>query len=174
MASTQSAKHADQRFRDEERLFRRVLRRNLKPDGKATFLAFELPDMSVNREKHSTAEEARRGFRPEDWGVVSIRVSDMPPRESVPQASHSYTFRARHVPQIGNFAHSEIRVWREGSGEILITDRQVAHFIEDDPDRECQRAGPDMLDPDFHMRWRKRIEWRCQADLRPSDETASS
>lgn len=172
MSATPPPVHANQSFRDGERLFRRVLGRHMKPDGRATFLAFELPDMSVNREEHSTAEQTRKGFRPEDWGVVSIRVSDMPPRQSLPQAEHSYRFRARHVPEIGNYAHSEIRVWREGVTEVLLTQRAAGDFAAEDPDRECARAGVDMLDPDFHMRWRKRLEWRCRSELRPSDAEA--
>ncbi len=166
-------RHPDQNFRDHERLFRRVHRDNMKADGKASFLAFELPDMSVNREDYGAAEEARKGFRPEDWGVVSIRVGDMPPRQSVPHMSHSYTFRARHVPEIGNFAHSEVRVWREnGQVVVLISMRQASDFSPTDPDRETPRSGVGLLDPDFHMRWRKRLEWNCQPELRPEGEAA--
>lgn len=141
----------------------------MKPNGKASFLAFELPDMSVNREDYSTAEDALRGFRPEDWGVVCIKVGDMPPRESVPQINHSYRFRARHVPEVGNFAHSEVRVWREDSAvALLITTREADDFSATDPDRDAARTGVESLDPDFHMRWRKRLEWRCQPELRPT------
>ena len=115
--------------------------------------------MSVNREEYGTAAEARRGFRPEDWGVVSILVRDMPPRESLPQAEHSYCFRARYVPEVGNIAHSEVRVWREdGAAVTLITSRLTEDFPPEDPDRECPQALPDLLNPDFHMRWRKRLE----------------
>jgi len=114
----------------------------MKPDGKATFLAFELPDMSVDREDYSTPADARKGFRPEDWGVVSIRVGAMPPRESLPQINHSYRFRARHVPEVGNFAHSEVRVWREsGAVAVLITMRGTEEFLAADPDRESPRAA---------------------------------
>jgi hypothetical protein len=174
MATTQPPPHADQNFRGVERLFRRVHRDNIKPDGKASFLAFELPDMSVNREDYSTAAEARRGFLPENWGVVSIKVGDMPPRESVPQIAHSYRFRARHAPEAGNFAHSEVRVWREdGEVVVLVTTRLVEDFLPTDPDREEPRAGVVSLDPDFHMRWRKKLEWRCQPELRPMDDMAS-
>jgi hypothetical protein len=55
-------------------------------------LGFELPDMSFNRENDSTAEEARKGFRPDDWGVASVTVRDMAPRESVAHIAHSYRF----------------------------------------------------------------------------------
>ncbi len=49
----------DQSFSNTERLYRRVRRNNVGRDGKATFLAFALPDTSVNREKH--ARRRRRG-----------------------------------------------------------------------------------------------------------------
>jgi hypothetical protein len=173
MATTSPSRQPNQNFRDIERLFRRVHRANVKPDGRASFLAFELPDMSVNREEYSTAEEARKGFRPEDWGVVSIRVEDIPLRESLRHVNHDYRFRARHVPEVGNFSHSEVRVWREdGVVALLITTRQTEEFLTTDPDRESPRTGTDSLDPDFHMRWRKRLEWRCHAELRPIDEVA--
>jgi hypothetical protein len=173
MARMQPPRHPNQAFRDVERLFRRVYRDHIKSDGRAQFWAFELPDMSVNRETFSTAEDTRRGFRPEDWGVVSITVGDMPPRESLAHINHSYRFRARHVPDPGNFAHSEVRVWREEDRlAVLVTTRRLEDFSATDPDRDLPRAGPELLDPDFHMRWRKRLEWRCQPELRPTDEAA--
>ena len=127
--------------------------------------------MSANREEHGTAEDTRKGFRPDCWGVVSITVGDIPPREVLAHVEHSYRFRVRHVPIDGNFAHSEIRVWREnGAGAVLITIRQPGEFLNTDPDREMPRVGLELLDPGFHMRWRKRLEWRCQPELRPTDE----
>ena len=181
MAKHQPDSHPDQTFLDTERLFRRVLRKDMKPNGKARFLAFELPDMSVNRERFSTAEEARRGFRVEDWGVVSFLVRDIPPRVVLDQASHSYTFRPRHVPEPGNFAHAEARVWRvDGADAVLVTRRTENEFLADDPDRLHPRIDPDdpdppvtALDPDFHMRWRKQIEWKCQPELRPEGDEGS-
>src|SRR5262249_28078841 len=148
MATTPPPRHPDQNVRDVERLFRRVRRENMKPDGKASFLACELSDMSVNREAYSTAADARRGFPAQEWGVVSIRVRDMPPRESLPQINHSYRFRARHVPEVGNFAHSEVRVWREhGAVALLITTRQTEEFLPTDPGWESPRTGTESLDP---------------------------
>lgn len=168
MPSTQPLRHIDQVFLDAERLFRRVGIQNLKPDGKATFLAFELPDMSVTRERCAGAEEARKGFRPEEWGVVSLLAGDLPPREVVLHHSHSYFFRARHVPEVGVFAHSEVRIWREdGEDQVLVTNRPLDKCSPDDPDREIPRTAPAALDPQFHMKWRKRIEWRCKPELKP-------
>jgi hypothetical protein len=125
--------------------------------------------MSVNRERFGTAEDARKGFRHEDWGVVSVLVKDLPPRVAVPNVSHSYLFRPRHVPHDGNFAHSEVRVWKDDSrSQILITERHASDFDADDPDAGEIRANASALDPNFHMRWRKRIEWCCRSELRPS------
>lgn len=181
MAKHQFDSHPDQTFPDTERLFRRVVRKHLKPDGKADMLAFDLPDMSVNRERFSTAEDTRKGFRVEDWGVVSFLVRDIPPRETLPHATHSYAFRPRHVPEPGNFAHSEVRVTREdGATAVLVTRRRTEEFTDADPDRDTPRIDPDApdppvtaLDPDFHMRWRRRIAWRCKPELRPEGDEGS-
>jgi len=172
--SAKPTEHIDQSFPDTERLFRRCHRDNMKPDGRATIFAFELPDLSVNRDRHSTAEEARKGFRPEDWGVVSISVKNLPPREQLPHGTRSYRFRPRHVPVVGNFSHSEVRVWRvdsvrdEDEPGFLVTIRAADDFDEDDPDRDSERRGLDFLEPDFHLRWRKRMEWACEAEVRPT------
>jgi len=172
MASKQPPTHVDQTFLDGERLFHRVLRRNMTPDGKATLSAFGLPDMSVNRGRFSSAAGTRQGFRPEDWGVVSITVAQMPPRESILHVAHSYTFRARHVPEPDNFSHSEIRVWRvDGNVVVLVTVRFAEQFAEDDPDKAETLSDSSALAPDFHMRWRKRLARSCRPELRPLDET---
>ena len=149
----------DQSFSNTERLYRRVRRNNVGRDGKATFLAFALPDMSVNREKHGTAEAARQGYDKADWGVAAFLVADIPPRTNVPHIDQFYALLARHVPKPGNFAHSEVRVWRKvAQVSVLITDRNKGDFRSDDPDRNTPRdASAALLDPDFHMRWRKRI-----------------
>ena len=128
MSSNQPEQHPNQTFLDSELLFRRVHRLNMKLDGRASFLAFELPDMSVNRERLGTVEESLKGFRPQDWGVVSFQVADIPPREVLLHTAHCYYFRARHVPEPGNFAHSEIRVWREDNSiRVLVTFRLASY-----------------------------------------------
>lgn len=140
--------------------------------GRITLLAFRLPDMSCNRETLSTAEETRKGMS--EWGVAAFQVRDIPPREQIPHQAHWYTFLARHVPVPGNYAHCEVRVWRVEGGSVLITPRQDADFGEGDPDRDCQRGLPeDMLDPDFHLRWRKRLAKRSQLVLGPREQNTA-
>ncbi len=127
--------------------------------------------MSVNRELYGTAEETRKGFKPAEWGVVSLLVKDLPPRKALPHVAHSYHLRPRHVPENGNPAHSEVRVWREDTGEkVLISDRTADQFEEGDPDREERRSGSDQLEAEFHLRWRKQMEWRCKSALKPDDD----
>jgi hypothetical protein len=115
--------------------------------------------MSVNREKHSTAEEARRGYNKTDWGVAAFIVADIPPRTNWAHIAQIYRLLARHVPETGNFPHSEVRVWRKAEEVfVLITNREDGDFRPDDPDRETPRGtAAAVLDPDFHMRWRKHI-----------------
>jgi hypothetical protein len=149
----------DQSFAGTERLFHRVRRNNIRRDGKASFLAFTLPDMSVNREKYSTAEETRRGYGSADWAVAAFVVADIPPRTNWAHIAQIYRLLARHVPEPGNLAHSEVRVWRKVEESfVLITDREGDDFEDGDPDREDPRdTAAVLLDPDFHMRWRKHI-----------------
>src|SRR5437588_792984 len=125
----------DQAFPDNERLFRRVHRDNVKAIGKPTSLAFELPDMSVNRERHSSPEDARRGFHKADWGVIALLVSDIPARAEWKHVAHVFRLLPRHVPIKGNHAHSEVRVWKAVEAVlVLITGRADHDFDDHDPD----------------------------------------
>jgi hypothetical protein len=159
MANKPQPKQPDQSFPETERLFHRIRRNNVGRDGKATFLAFALPDMSVNREQHSTAEETRKGYDPADWGVVGFLVADIPPRTNWAHIADIYRLLARHVPEAGNYSHSEVRVWRMVDNVFkLITSRVSEDFQASDPDRgEPRDTAAALLDPDFHMRWRKHI-----------------
>jgi hypothetical protein len=137
-------------------------------------MAFELPDMSVNRERYSSDEEARKGFHAWDWGVVAFFVGDIPPRESWVHVAHLYSLVPRHVPIGGNFSHTEVRVWRtDGEHPVLITYRGLADFEATDRDRESLLGPPpDLLDPAFHLRWRKHISLASKPVLGLADPPA--
>jgi len=169
MANNPQPKGPDQSFAETERLFHRVRQNNIGRHGKATFLAFALPDMSVNRERDSTAENARSGFEKPDWGVAAFVVKDIPPDGGWAHGLQTYLLRPRHVPEPGNFPHSEVRVWRAvQTVSTLITTRDEKDFGERDPDREEPRGTPEaLLDPDFHMRWRKHIALASKMVLPP-------
>jgi hypothetical protein len=87
--------------------------------------------MSVNREKYSEPEDARRGYDEADWGVVAFTVADIPPRVDWAHMAQTYRLRPRHVPEPGNYSHSEVRIWRKLE-EIfkLITERKPEEFAE--------------------------------------------
>jgi hypothetical protein len=159
MAKKPHSKPPNQFFSKTEQLFRRVQRERIRGGGKVRMLAFELPDMSVNRERYSTAEEARRGHDKGRWGVAVFTVADIPPRTTWVQVADKYRLAPRHVPEPGNYSHSEVRVWRNLKGTfVLITDRKGADVNPDDPDRnDVRNISASLLDPDFHMRWRKHI-----------------
>jgi hypothetical protein len=159
MANKHLPDPANQHFPPTELLFRRVRRENVRRGGKATFLAFALPDMSVNRGRDGAAEDARKGFSPIDWAVASFDVAAIPPRSDWFHLVQVYQLCARHVPEPNNHSHSEVRVWRHiEECWTLITARSGEEFLESDPDRESPRNTPEvLLDPDFHMRWRKHI-----------------
>ncbi|HYV38923.1 MAG TPA: hypothetical protein VE988_24780 [Gemmataceae bacterium] len=152
-------------------MFRRVRQENLKRDGKPTLFAFELPDMSVNRERFGTAEEARSGFDQQQWGVAAFLVMDIPPRVAWTHLAQVYNLLPRHIPTNSNFAHTEVRVRRWVENElVLITHRTTADFDDGDPDRNAQSGLPGaLLDPDFHMRWRKHIAKASTAVVLPME-----
>jgi hypothetical protein len=126
----------DLEFLDDELLFRRVSPENL--DGNEVSIgAFELPDMSVIREKYG-----RPGFLLLDdefksWGVVAFRVRDIAPNRVIWHGPLVYTLEPRHVPLKYNYPHSEEWVFHDG-----------VHI--------CRSAkNEQLLDPDFHLRWRE-------------------
>src|ERR1700722_18814569 len=102
MASKSQPRRSDQSFSEQEQLFRRVRQENFKRDGKPTLLAFDLPDMSVNREQFGTAEDSLQGFNPLDWGIVAFLVRDIPPRATWTHVAQLYSLLPRHVPVGGN------------------------------------------------------------------------
>lgn len=169
----QPTANPNQHFAPTERLFRRVHRASLLANGKPTLLAFELPDMSCNRELESTAEATRKGFRPEDWGVVAFLVGDIPPRDTLLHLAAAYRLLPRHIPDRDNFSHTEVRVWHIGGNSLLITNR--TEMVADDPDRNSVLGLPEeLLDPDFHLRWRKRLSKRAGIAAMPEMVTENA
>ncbi len=169
MGTNPQPKRPYQHFPEEEQLFCRVHKENIRP-GKVSLLAFRLPDMSVNREKECNAEDARKGHYPEDWGVASILVSDIPPREPIAHVAQIYLLLPRHVPMLGNYAHSEVRVWlKDSEVQRLITDRSDEEFEDDDPDKDDPRCAIHEMDPDFHLRWRKQMARKCKVVVMPKE-----
>ena len=129
----------DPDFAADEILFRRFRPEDFEK-GEVPPEAFELPDMSVNREKYGPAdwlllEEAFRA-----WGVAGFRVRDIPHDEALLHLGViAYVLRPEHVPLKFNYPHSEIRIFRDGV-------------------RICKNhANLELLEPEFHIRWRERL-----------------
>lgn len=129
-------RHPDPVFADDELLYRRFSPENL--DGNDVSLAaFELPDMSVIREKYGGPRYLLLDDEFAGWGVVAFRVRDIPPRRAIWHGPLVYTLEPHHVPLKYNYPHSEVWVFHEG-----------VHV--------CRSANNEyLLDPDFHLRWRE-------------------
>jgi hypothetical protein len=154
-----------------ERIYYRVHPDNIDC-GKVKWESLTLPDMSVNRGNFDGAKEARKVYR--EWAVASFLVSDIPNRQRQAFTTHDYLMRLRHDPVDGFYSHSEIRVWRcESDLERFITDKTDEQFCSDDPDIALVRhPSSEWLDPDFHMKWRRRMARICEVPFGPRPELA--
>lgn len=124
-------------------------------DGGVAAEAFRPPDMSVNRGSLGPPEWT---ILTEDdeyvlWGVASFRVEQIPTGvEMIHLGKIIFTFRPEHVPLKKNYPHSEIWVFRDG-----------AHIC-------IQNRNTDLLDPEFHMRWRERLSQLAHVIIQPTEE----
>jgi hypothetical protein len=74
--------------------------------------ALRFPDFSVNRAKYSLPEDV---LIPDyqTWGIAAFQVKDIPPDQKS-DASTTYTWGVIHDPNVDNYAHSEIRTYKNG------------------------------------------------------------
>ncbi len=124
------------RFDPAEHLFRRVpLSIWDDPTERPGPEAVELPDMSVGRSKFGHAEWVRfdvvNGQHYEDWGILGVLVSDIPPR-FWDLGVFQYTFVPCHDPEERDYPHSEVRAYNNGVHIRLA----------------------DALPEDIHLKWR--------------------
>jgi hypothetical protein len=137
-------------FTDNERLFRRF-----RPDdfdgGEVVAEAFELPDMSVNREKYGLPHWLLLDEESAGWGVAGFRVKDIPRgKDLLHLGIIVYVLHAEHIPLRLNYPHSEVRIYRDGNRICRENDNLA------------------LLAPEFHLRWRERISRVCQVVIQPS------
>lgn len=99
---------ADQEFSREERLFRRgTIHHPLDSEGFVLPPGVPFPDLSVNREKYSEPEDVLIGY-PVAVGVAAAVVGD------IPGEIDGYELLPIHDPEEANYAHTEVRAFREG------------------------------------------------------------
>ena len=146
-----NARPPDPVFADDELLFRRFSRENLD-GGEVSIAAFELPDMSVIRAKYGQPRFLLLDEQFKEWGVVAFRVRDIPPNRAILHGPLVYTLEPRHVPLKYNYPHSEVWIFHEG-----------AHI--------CREASNEnLLDPDFHLRWRECLVLASHIKVFPAHE----
>lgn len=136
-------------FADTEILFRRFRPDDFDAGGVAPE-AFELPDMSVNREKYGPSEWLLLDDGFADWGVGAFYVEDIPrDEELLHRGVITYVLRPEHVPLRCNFPHSEVRVFRDNA-------------------RICRENNNlYLLEPEFHLRWRERLSQASWIAIQP-------
>jgi hypothetical protein len=119
----------DNQFDDDEKLYRRFLPNHPTQDIFQIERYQFYPAMSVNRERYSEPHDVLydkvlngQGF--DDWGVTYIRVKqalllfNTSPLYTVQgnksTADVTYTVSVEHHPEEDNYAHSEIRILKDG------------------------------------------------------------
>jgi hypothetical protein len=99
-------------FEPQERLFFRLPPDiDIGPDDKPDASCIKYPDMSVNREKESEPDDVIFGFS--GWGVAAFMVADVPPPLKS-EGGPEFTYKVEHVPLENNYAHSEVRTYKDG------------------------------------------------------------
>lgn len=136
-------------FADTEILFRRF-----RPDdfdaGSVAPEAFELPDMSVSREKYGPPGWLLLDDDFSGWGVGAFYVEDIPRGEQLlHRGVIAYVLVPEHIPLRHNYPHSEVRIYRDDA-------------------RICRENGNvDRLEPEFHLRWRERLSQASWIAIQP-------
>jgi hypothetical protein len=112
----------DDEFQQSELLFFRCKHDEVLATDQIKPSAVHFPDQSVNREKYSRHRDV---LLPDGspkseawilWGVARVYVRDIP-TEMKSSGSISYQFTVEHDPQEENYAHSELRVYKNGQRE---------------------------------------------------------
>jgi hypothetical protein len=137
-------------FADVERLFRRFRPEDFD-GGEVAAEAFELPDMSINREKYGPPDWLLLDEDFVGWGVAGFKVKDIPRGEEMLHLGVIvYVLQVEHVPLRLNYPHSEVRIYRGGN-------------------RICRdNDNLPLLAPEFHLRWRERLCRVCRVVIQPT------
>ncbi|MTJ22697.1 hypothetical protein FJR06_15770 [Dolichospermum sp. UHCC 0352] len=102
----------DMSFDENEKLYNRCQKEHINGE-RLLPTGIKFPDWSVNREKYSDPEDV---LVPNffDWGIAQFKVSDVPEQIESP-GNIKYDFRVEHDPTEDNYAHSEVRTYKDGN-----------------------------------------------------------
>lgn len=122
MRMYRNGRPADPDFTPAEELYFRCMRDSIDEGGRIKKANIHPPDQSVNREKYSCCTDvllpdgSPRSKAWVLWGVVAIRVEDLPPETRSP-GGIAYRFTVEHDPWEDNYGHAELRVYKDGQRE---------------------------------------------------------
>jgi hypothetical protein len=112
----------DAQFDQFEKLFLRCQKEWIDQHGQVKPANIHFPDQSVNRERYSKprdvllAVDTRGSASFLLWGVAFVQVADIP-HPMVSEGNVQYQFTVEHDPLEHNYAHSELRVYKNGVRE---------------------------------------------------------
>lgn len=114
-------------FEQEEKLYRRCVESDRDPEypDRIQNAKIQFPDMSVNRSKYSEVEDVKLAIAYKDanwdkYGVYYFKVEDIPinPPPHISKTSPTtWSWAVSHVPYEANYAHSEVRTYKNGNYE---------------------------------------------------------
>jgi len=145
-----NGRQPDPHFDETEQLYRRFSRDCL--DGEEIAIAaVELPDMSVIRQKYGSPEWLLLEDEFANWGVLYFLVRDIPPKQAIwHDGVIRFVLEPTHVPFKHNYPHAEVWLFRDNM-------------------RVCrEKSNLDLLDPDFHLRWRECIVFASKVAVHPT------
>jgi len=103
-----------QHFEPDEQLFHRIQKQHILDEGGVVSLGVRSRCFSVNRGRFSEPEDVLLPCH-HDHGICAFTVADVPKGPCRPTPSpYTYTFDVVHEPEEENYAHSEVRAFRDG------------------------------------------------------------
>lgn len=100
-------------FDEEEILYVRCLSDDVQGE-RLNPAAIKFPDWSVNRSKYSEPEDVLIPNY-QEYGVAAFKVKNIPKTLSSPAPGNILSeFKIEHVPEEDNYAHSEVRTYKNG------------------------------------------------------------
>ena len=79
---------------------------------------------SVNRSKYSEPRHVLEHPKRQGWGVAEIKVGEIP-KDVIKFNKTTYNLQVDHKPKPDNYAHSEIRIYKNGRYDEKVKSKKV-------------------------------------------------